>query len=99
MSIHVLCLWVLSLPGLYIQYEGFLPDLLQPGDIFMHHEASVHAAHIIRSLLDDILRIQAVVWPPYSPSLKPIEDLWAIMKGLSMGAIQSPSMHQIPRIL
>jgi transposase len=66
-------------------YEAFLPELLQPGDIFMHDGASVHTARIIRSLLSD-MQIQVMVWPPYSPDLNPIENLWAVMKGI-MSAI------------
>lgn len=35
-------------------YESFLPDILRPGDIFIHDRASVHRAYIIRDLLQQI---------------------------------------------
>jgi hypothetical protein len=35
-------------------YEAFLPEILGPGDIFMHDGASVHRAYIIRGLLEDM---------------------------------------------
>lgn len=33
-------------------YEVFLPDILGPGDIFMHDRASVHRAYIVREALE-----------------------------------------------
>ena len=45
-------------------YEAFLPELVQPGDIFMHDGASVHTAKIMRQILDEI-GIVVMIWPPY----------------------------------
>lgn len=58
---------------IYDLYESFLRNLVSPGDIFMHDNASPH--NIIREL-----GIGFMGWPPYTPDLSPIENLWALLK-------------------
>lgn len=60
-------------------YRAFLPDFLQPGDTFMHDNARVHTARIVKAILQE-LRIKVIVWSPYSLDLNPIENLWTLMK-------------------
>lgn len=60
-------------------YRAFLPDLMQPGDIFMHDNAPTHTARIVKAVLLE-LQIEVMIWPPYSPDLNPIKNLWALMK-------------------
>lgn len=45
----------------------------------MHDNAPVHTAAIVQQVLAQ-LELEVMIWPPYSPDLNPIENIWALMK-------------------
>ena len=54
--------------------DQHLLPILHFGTIFMHDNAPIHTAHLIREWLEEH-NVDVMDWPLYSPDLNPIENL------------------------
>jgi hypothetical protein len=59
--------------------EEGLVDYYEEGIIFMQDNAGIHTAHITRAWLTEH-NVELIDWPPYSPDMNPIENLWFWLK-------------------
>ncbi len=56
-----------------------LPTILGDSGIFWQDNAPIHIARIVKSWLKEE-NITLFEWPPYSPDLNPMENLWGPLK-------------------
>ena len=56
------------------------PTLLNEDNIFMRDNAPIHTARVVRDYLENKLAFPILDWPPYSPDLNPIKNLWKTLK-------------------
>ena len=78
--------------------ESALPTIAQPGMQFIQDNAPVHKSHVVQEWLADFSQgagLNLVDWPPYSPDLNPIENVWKLLKE----AIDRkfPNLKDLPR--
>ena len=61
------------------RFEPVAADIMGDFWILQHDGATCHTAKAVTTLLDQ-MEIETLDWPPRSPDLSPIENVWAILK-------------------
>ncbi len=59
--------------------QEHLPTVMDANSIFMHDNARIHMARIVKSWLEE-QTFEVMQWPAYSLDLNPIKNLWFFLK-------------------
>lgn len=75
-----------------------LPIIAEPGYIFIQDNAPTHRARIVSLWLEEWANengVMLVPWPPYSPDLNPIENVWKLLKEAIV--MRHPELSDMPK--
>jgi transposase len=68
-----------QMQGVLPKFMEYIADTLDVDAIFMQDNAPIHKAEIVKNWLQE-QDFAVMDWPPYSPDLNPIEQVWPALK-------------------
>ena len=68
-----------------VTLQNTLPEILEERIFFIQDNALVHKAYLVQEWLTNWVyknKVKVIDWPPYSPDLNPIKNLWKLFKNI-----------------
>ena len=70
---------LITLTSVVVAGMSFFSATPSFGLLFMDDNAPIHRAAVVNEWMENY-GISRLMWPPYSPDISPIENLWAYLK-------------------
>lgn len=80
--------------------QDILPTICEPGSIYAQDNASTHTARVVQNWLVEWAQengVELVKWPPSSPDLNPIGNLWKVLR--ERICAEYPNLADMPKNL